>query len=169
MSNHLTRYSEAEKFQAVALYVSLGSLTAVAKELAYPYETLKDWKAKDWWKQYERAIKSEENAALSAKFRKIVKKVQEQILDRLEDGDHVVLKDGSVIRVPVKAKELAIIGAVSTDKIIGLDSIQEHREETVSIEQRLNLIAEELKQMSYNKGRKSKPDIIDVEPIASNA
>ena len=160
MPNPVVRYTDNEKFQAVALYVSLGNLTATSKELNIPYDTIKDWKGKPWWKQYERNIKSEENAALSAKFRKIVNKVQDQIFDRLKDGDHYVLRDGSVIRVPIKARELAVVGAIAIDKVVDLDSLQENREEIVSIEQRLNLLAKELVEMV--KGKKPKHETIDV-------
>jgi transposase-like protein len=155
-------YSDAERFKAVALYVNLGTLSAVASELQMSRETLKDWKEKDWWKQYERQIKNEENALLSAKYRKIVQKTQDQILERLEGGDTIVLKDGSQHKIPVKARELALIAAISTDKILGIDRIQETREESVSIEQRLTMLADEFKKFQHSK---SKPvNIIDVTP-----
>jgi len=157
----LRTYSDAERFKAVALYVNLGTLTAVASEMQMSRETLKDWKEKEWWKQYERQIKNEENALLSAKYRKIVQKTQDQIIERLEGGDTIVLKDGSQHRIPVKARELALIAAISTDKILGIDRIQETREETVSIEQRLTMLADEFKKFQHSK---SKPvNIIDVE------
>jgi transposase-like protein len=157
------QYSDTEKFKAVAVYINLGTLTATASELDIPRETLKDWKEKEWWKKYERQIKNEENALLSAKYRKIVQKTQDQILNRLEEGDTIVLKDGSQHKIPIKAKELAVIAAVSTDKILGIDKIQETREETVSIEQRLSMLAEEFKKFQHSK---SKPvNIIDAEVI----
>ena len=160
------QYTDTEKFKAVATYILLGTLTATASELQISRETLKDWKDKDWWKKYERQIKNEENAALSAKYRKIVQKTLDQIQERLDNGDSIVLKDGSIHKLPVKARELALIAAISTDKILNIDKIQEHREETVSIEQRLSLLAEEFKKFTGSKSKT--PQIIDVEPIKEN-
>lgn len=156
-------YTDSEKFKAVALYISLGTLTAVASEMQIPRNTIKEWKEKDWWKKYERQIKNEENSLLSAKYRKIVQKTQDQILNRLEEGDTIVLKDGTQHKIPIRAKELAVIAAVSTDKILGIDRIQETREETQSIEEHLKMLAEEFKKFQHAK---SKPvNIIDAEVI----
>lgn len=160
MPKIVTRYSEVEKLRAVATYIGLGKLSAVSTELNIPYDTLKDWKVKDWWKTYERQIKNEENAALSAKFRKIVNKVQEQILERLDNGDHHLTKDGEIVRVPVKARDLSVVGAISTDKVLNLDKTLDAKEETISIEQRLKMIAQELSSLTKSK---REPVIIDVE------
>lgn len=157
------QYSESDKLKAVTLYITLGTLTAVASEMQMSRETLKTWKEQEWWKKYERQIKNEENALLSAKYRKIVQKTQDQILQRLDEGDTIVLKDGSQHKIPIKARELALIAAISTDKVIGIDKIQEDREETVSIEQRLVMLADEFKKFQHSK---SKPvNILDVEVI----
>jgi transposase-like protein len=161
MPQIVVRYSEAEKIKAVATYIALGRLSSTAVETKIPYETLRHWKKQEWWKQYERMVKNEENAVLSSKFRKIASKVQDQILDRIEDGDHVVLRDGSVIRVPVKARELAVVGAIATDKILALDNTLEEKQEDMGIEQRLKLLAKELVDLA--SGKKKEPLTVDYE------
>lgn len=162
MPQEVVRYSEQEKFKAVATYIGLGNLSATATELGFPYETLRTWKKQEWWKEYERAIKNEENAALSAKYRKIVKRVQEQLIDRLENGDEIVLKNGERIRVKVRAKDLALIGTVSTDKIIKLDESTEDKRDDLGVEARLKMLAKELVDLA--KGTKKPINIIDVSP-----
>lgn len=164
----IQRYTEPEKIKAVATYVALGRLTAVATELGIGYDTLKYWKKQEWWKQYERQIKNEENAHLSSRFRKIVNKVQEEILDRVDSGDHVVLKDGSVIRVPVKARDLAVIGAIAVDKVVKLDESLEEKGDDIGVEQRLKMLAKELVELAKGKNAKT-PITIDIEEVEPDA
>lgn len=63
-------------------------------------------------------IKTEFGEKIKYKFAEIIKESAEQTLDRLRYGDVIRdTKTGELIRVPIKGRDLAIIGGVSFDKL----------------------------------------------------
>lgn len=161
MTREVTKYTESEKYRAVTTYIMLGTLTETSKQCGIPYETLKSWKTQAWWPRMLAQIRGEENAKISARYRNIVLKTQEKLLERVEHGDVVLSKDGSEQVLPIRGRDLAVIAGIATQQMERLDS-ERVQEDTLSITERLTKIADELVKMN---GKKKEPLTIDVEMV----
>ena len=49
---------------------------------------------------------------------KLVIKTNEEAMDRVENGDHVLTKDGILVRVPMRGRDLAVVGGIDLDRIV---------------------------------------------------
>lgn len=100
------RWSDSQKTEAVQTYMILGSLKLVAGALKIPFDTLKVWKASEWWKTLEGELRVQEDLQLSVRLTKIVNKSYDVVEDRLEHGDFVYdQKTGSMRRKPVNMRD----------------------------------------------------------------
>lgn len=140
------RYSDIQKFEAVAAFMTLGNMAMVAQATNIPHDTLRHWKQTPWWKDLEEQIRKQARVEVSGKLKRIIDKAFTLVEDRLENGDWVYNpKTGDIRRVGVSAKTAGDILTKSIDRQIILEKIQEApetREEAVldrlaSIEQRL--------------------------------
>ena len=114
-----SKYTDEERRRAVLEYALCGSVTKVAKSMGIPKRTVNDWKKTDWWDELDAKVRHEKNDQILANNEEILDLAQRELVERLENGDTQLVrtKDGvKLYRVPVKAKELAIIGGVSFDK-----------------------------------------------------
>lgn len=130
-------WTAKDKIKAIAAWLVLGKMPAVAEQTGIPLNTLNYWRQQPWWFEQVEKIRAEENLEVDNTYSKIVKKTQEVILDRLEHGDAVVTKDGSIIRRPVLAKDASLIGAVAFDKRAILRDIPQSELQKVSMSERL--------------------------------
>lgn len=106
--------------KAAALWIKMFNLgDPFDKELVEKYAcTLRRWK-KDapWWDEAVRATMGTITQKAIGKAAKIVQMSQDAVLDRLENGDEVILtKTGETVRRKVSAKDASVIGAIWTDK-----------------------------------------------------
>lgn len=148
--NKLRSYTEGEKFKVMTTYVMLGSLVDTAKETGISIDTIKSWKKQAWWNRMLAQVRGEENAKISARYRAIVLKTQDKLLERIEKGDVTVSKDGQEVLVPVKARDLAVIAGIATQQVERLDT-EKTVEDTLTVQERLTKIAEELVKMALKK------------------
>lgn len=81
-----------------------------------PDQTIRFWMKQDWWKEGMLQLKAEDSAELEDAATTIAKMGGEIVKDRLQYGDHVLTRDGEVIRKPVSAKDAAVITAIAIDK-----------------------------------------------------
>jgi uncharacterized protein involved in exopolysaccharide biosynthesis len=108
----LTTYTENQKIDALKLWLVLGNLHQVARDLKIPFDTVKQWRYSKWWADLAVEIKSEGRLELSAKLRKVAEKALGETLDRLENGDVRLSPTGQKERVPVTA---AVASKIATD------------------------------------------------------
>jgi len=138
-------YPDEKRIEVATLYACLGDPAACSDLSKVPIGTVKSWTKTPWFKLLLEEIRQENNEKLDAKFTQIVDKSQDLIIDRLENGDFHVLRDGSQVRKPINAKELAIVGAVTFDKRqIARNkptSISQSNQEGVVSEDKLKLLA----------------------------
>lgn len=154
-------YSESEKFKVVTTYIMLGTMTETSKETGVPYETIKSWKTQAWWPRMIAQVKGEENNKIAARYRNIILKTQERLLERVENGDVQLGKDGEQVLVPIKGRDLAVIAGIATQQVDRLDTEKQH-EDSLSVAERLTKIAEELVRMN---GKKKQSITIDAEVV----
>lgn len=111
------RWSDSQKTEAVQMYMVLGSLKLVAGALQIPFDTLKVWKASEWWKNLEGDLRVQEDLQLSARLTKIVNRSYDVIEDRLENGDFVYdQKSGKMRRKPVNMRDAHKVAVDLIDK-----------------------------------------------------
>jgi len=100
-------WKEAKKIEAVTTYLSTGSVAETSRMLGVPYKTLEGWRYSEWWKELTAKIQAEEDQQLDAKTSKIIDKALDNIMERLENGDHIYdQKTGKIRRAPVKLRDL---------------------------------------------------------------
>ena len=100
-------WKEAKRIEAVTFYLSTGSVSETSKILGIPLKTVEGWKTQEWWKDLVAKIRAEEDQQLDAKTSKIIDKALEQLVDRLENGEHVYdQKTGKIKRMPAKLRDV---------------------------------------------------------------
>lgn len=156
-------YSEGDKFKVVTTYIMTGTLAETSRQCGISYETLKSWKTQAWWPRMIAMVKGEENNKIAARYRNIILKTQERLLERVESGDLHITKDGEMINIPIKGRDLAVIAGIATQQVERLDTEKQH-EDSLSVAERLTKIAEELVKMNM---KKKQPITIDVTEIDS--
>lgn len=109
-------YPEEKRLEVVALFAVVGDLVRIEELSGVPYHTIRAWRKQEWFHRLLEEIREENNETLDAKFTAIVQKSQDLVMDRLENGDYVLLKDGTLARKPVAIKDLALVSAITVDK-----------------------------------------------------
>jgi hypothetical protein len=113
------KYTREDRYNAAALLTATGNSMAVSRESGIPASTIRYWAQHD--EDFEfmcQEIRTEFGEKIKYKLAQIVDESADQILDRLKNGD--VIRDnktGELVRVPIKGKEAAIIGAIAFDKL----------------------------------------------------
>lgn len=162
--NH--KYSEKQKYEAVALYRLLGNLALVAKNLGIVEDTIRTWKVQDWWKDYEYEISQADRAKTSTKLTKIRDKAIEVVMDRLESGDfHYNQKSGTITKIPIKANIANQILKDSIDKEVLLDKMNQEVQRvsaTEKIADRLLIIQQRFQEMTQRALKQPESDVIDM-------
>ena len=114
-----SKYTDQQRLHAVAEYCSSGNTVATSKATGIPRGTLQGWTETDWWVEEVSKIQHEISEQIQAQNMQIATKAGEQILDRIENGDTVVVK-GEKIKIPVRARDLSVVSGIAVDKTIQL-------------------------------------------------
>ena len=112
-----TQWSDKSKIKLVQEWLRTGNLTSACKTIRIPYNTALEWKRTEWWKELSDKYREEMDIRLSSKIDTIVEHAVDEILERIENGEHILdSKTGDVIRIPAKARDLATITKFLTDR-----------------------------------------------------
>ena len=111
-----SRYTDEDRRNAVTEYALKGSIQAVSRSTGIPRTTIIGWKNSDWWETETNAVRAATDDHIMASYERILQKAAAETLDRLENGDHHLGKDGKIIRVPVRARDLTIVHGTAFDK-----------------------------------------------------
>jgi len=151
-SRQVRTYTREEKAMAVASYVSKGTCLGAAKETGIPRSTIQSWQKTDWWPEMEQKYLAAFDNKIKATQRQIIEKSNEVIIDRLENGDPVFVreKEGMVLkRKPVSAKDAMIVGGITFDKNRLSEGMPTRiTQGGASIGEELKALAEQFKQIS---------------------
>ncbi len=80
---------------------------ALGKDI--PAGTLRQWRRRPWWLVAEAAAKKRLQVELENGYTRLLYLTEKEIVDRVENGDSRLTKDGEVVLVPVSLRDL--IGA----------------------------------------------------------
>jgi transposase-like protein len=156
-------WSDAQKLEAVKLWLVSGSLTAVAAALNIPYQTLMKWRVSTWWNDLVTEIKTEGTIKLSNKLQNIATKAMDVTLDRLENGDWVLnQKTGELIRRPVSLRDAHQVGVGMIDRHLALEKKPVEDESKQATADKLTLLAEAFSQFAK---KTRKVEVIDAQNI----
>ena len=111
-----SRYTDIDRREAGITYLVTGNLRATAKQTGVNERTLADWVRSDWWDALLHTLHAEKGRELDSKLSQIIDRALDEVGDRLVNGDSKIGKDGTLVRVPIPAKDAAIIAAVMFDK-----------------------------------------------------
>lgn len=111
-----SRYTDIDRREAGITYLVTGNLRATAKQTGVNERTLADWVKSDWWDTLLQTLHAEKGQELDSKLSQIIDRCLVEVGDRLINGDCKMGKDGKLVRVPIPAKDAAIIAAVMFDK-----------------------------------------------------
>ena len=101
---------------AMAMTIT-GESEAAGKLCNIPGRTIRWWMDQDWWPSLVQDARRRKSQELDGIFTSIIHKATSQIVDRLDNGDTVILaKTGEEKKRPVGAKDLAIITSILVDK-----------------------------------------------------
>ena len=130
-------WSAKDRVRAVASWLVLGNMSRVEEETGIPVGTLNYWKTLPWWYEQVEKVRQSEDQELDTQFTKIVKKTQEIVLDRLENGDFFYDKEGVLVRKPVGMRDAAIVQGISVDKRQTLRNVPVAEQNKIGMQERL--------------------------------
>lgn len=161
-------WSDSQKIEAVTTYLSLGNLAQTSRLLGIPEMTLRVWKQKDWWKEIELDLKSQDTLQLSARLKRIIESTLAVTEDRLTNGDFIYdNRSGTMVRKPVSMKDAH---KVTMDMIQRRDIIDNQQPATVSMEQiddKLAKLAQKFEQIASGQRPIEVTDVIIGEEISN--
>lgn len=111
------KYSAEQKLYTVVTWLLTRNLHKTAEHTQISINTLRYWKYHSpWWNQAVQAVMSVKNEELDHRLTDMIDLATDELTDRLKNGDHQVLKDGSLVRKPVSARDLMIVLGTTYDK-----------------------------------------------------
>jgi len=111
-----SEYSADVKISVVTYYVTSGSATKAAKHAGIPVSVVNSWKnSAAWWDEAVNEVKVSKNEELEAVMTHALHRANEEIIDRLEHGNEVLIQ-GELHRVKVPARELSQLTSVLFEK-----------------------------------------------------
>lgn len=149
-------WSDAQKVEAVTLWLSMGNLSLVGATLRIPEPTIRKWRATQWWKEIAEEIQLQDKIQLSARAKNVIDKSMEVIADRLEQGDWIYdQKAGQMRRKPVAMKDALAVADKLMDRKDKLDKTLVVQDSTESVEAKLTKLMEKFAQAAQ-------PQVTDV-------
>ncbi len=116
-AGQLGQWKESKRIEVATLYLTTGSYAETSRLSGVPLPTLEMWKNSEWWKDLLKKIQDEDDAKLDSKTTKIIDKALEQLMDRIENGEHIYdQKTGRIKRMPAKMRDLNIAFNTILDK-----------------------------------------------------
>ena len=117
-ASNSSQYTHEDRINAASYFVMYGNITKVSELTGISPNTLYDWKNKtEWWHDLIGVIREERGDEIDAGFQKILLRGLDEQLDRIENGDVTLSKDGDEVRTPVKLRDLTVATGIALDKL----------------------------------------------------
>ena len=142
-----------DRIQAAIAWLITGSVDEASKLCNIPPRTIRDWMTKGWWEEVLSEAKTVKQKELDALWTGLIHKSTSELRKRLDDGDPIMTKTGTVAFMPVKAKDLAVITAIAVDKRALLRNQPTSRVEKITIEEKLIRIGSKLEELDTAEDR----------------
>jgi hypothetical protein len=144
------------------------SRASKALEHEVPAGTLRQWRRRPWWAAAEAAGKRRLQVELENGYTRLLHLTEENMLERIENGDSRLTKDGDVVRVPVSLRDL-----VGAHAIVAQQRAMVRGEPTSNKEMVGLALAVKLAEVFHQRGQESMKDsdmkVIDVAFVEMDA
>ena len=149
ISDSRSPYSAEDRICAVMCYIVAGGRAEEASRKAtisigqaLSAGTLRQWKSRStWWPEAENIARAMLQQSLDRKYTRILELTEAEISDRIADGDHHMNRDGEIVRVPIKFRDLVTGHAIISDKRAMLRGNPTSRKEDTGLALLLRLAA----------------------------
>jgi hypothetical protein len=161
-------YTEAKKVETATLYAALGDVKATAKLAKVPVEQVEKWQDEEWWLLTLAKVKRNQNSVLDVKASTIVDKAMDQLLNRVEQGDHILnIKTGEIVQIPMSGRDLSVVAGTIFDKRQLIRGEATKISKAVNSEEFLEKLADKFKEFARqsNNATKRPPAVISSEEI----
>lgn len=156
-------YTDKDRLETVKLYLATGNMSYVARVMEMPRETLKEWRGKEWWKDYETELKNEKSVKLASKLSKLADQGIEIIENRMSEGDYILnQKTGELMKKPIDAKVALNITQVALERAAKQEKIGE-RDNAALVIAKLDDLARRFEEIASKKKPVQVTDIIYVQ------
>jgi hypothetical protein len=144
--------------EAVRAYVRTGTLTAVSREMDIPMAQLARWSKQPWWHDEVLLLRREQAAVLDSQLTRLHDQTILELIDRVENGEKVKLKNGREGRAAMKARDVAAVAHI----IFTERQLLRNEPTTIAGETgKVTVLAEKLRTLGRHLG--APMDILDVE------
>ncbi|GAF76898.1 unnamed protein product [marine sediment metagenome] len=134
--------------KCLTLIAGGSAMSTACKLTGVAYSTLSGWRSKEWYSRAIELIQKRLDDQLDGKMTSILNKGIAKLEQRLDVGDGVLQKDGTMAYKPVTAKDAAIITSIFFDKRNLLRNKPTSISTKVSTDERLNSLANKFKDIA---------------------
>ncbi len=111
-----SQYTRQQILEAAVHYLVVGQARRVSALTGIPERTICEWRAKEWWEPLTAAIRHDKAEELDAALTDLVHRAVDAAQDRIDGGDYKLRPDGTLARVPLGARDAAVVAAIAIDK-----------------------------------------------------
>ncbi len=113
------KHTIENRYRAAAALIATGNSKAASRESGIPASTIRHWAHNDDdFQMMCLEIRTEFGEKIKHQLAEIIHESANETLDRVINGDVIRdTKTGELVRVPIKGRDLAIIGGVAFDKL----------------------------------------------------
>jgi len=113
------KHTIENRYRAAAALVATGNSKDASRESGIPASTIRHWAHNDDdFQMMCQEIRTEFGERIKHQLAEIIHESANETLDRVMNGDVIRdTKTGELVRVPIKGRDLAIIGGVAFDKL----------------------------------------------------
>lgn len=98
-------------------YLLDGDYRRVAARNGITEACIRRWETKPWYEQVRSELQAQISTETKYNTAGLIRKTQQQLHDRLDNGDPIVLKGGLTVFAPVRALDLMRIGTAWHDRL----------------------------------------------------
>lgn len=144
-------YSMDQRLKCATMFALTGNLLTAADQAEVPYELAKKWKHTGWWETVIRQVRDHKAQEFDAKCTEIIEQALHCLALRIMEGDEVVTNKGEVVKLAVKAKDLAYVTSTLFDKRAMNRGEATSRVEKVSTDDVLKKLQNKFEQMTQGR------------------
>lgn len=158
----IVRYTDQDIETAATVYFLTGTAKATAEVLDISTSAIGKWLDHDIWIATITRLRRQHTDTLDVKLSYIINLAYDGVVDRLQNGDEVVTKDGTKVRKKMSGRDAAWIGSVLFDKRQIGRKLPTKIQEAGNTDEKLNQIAQRLADMAAAQQQHLPP--VDVTP-----
>lgn len=110
-------YSSEQKVAAATYYALTGNLALASDRAEIPYDVIRQWKVRDpWFMEIVDQVHKQKSEEFNAKATEIIDDCLAALVQRVQNGEEVVIQNGKVVTKALGARDLAYVLSVVFDK-----------------------------------------------------